>query len=118
MLPRVEPCLLRLPVPSATWPADSVPGAGRCRGDCAYPSAPWPGARHGEGVSTGPTGWRYEGELREGKPHGQGVMTWTNGTRYEGGWRNNLFHGRGVLTESDGTRYEGEFRDGGVFIGE
>ena len=37
-LSRVEPCLLRLPFPPPPWPADSVPGAGRYRGDCAYPS--------------------------------------------------------------------------------
>ena len=66
----------------------------------------------GHGVLSG-SGWRYEGELRDGKPHGEGGFTLPVGlARYEGAFRDGQPHGQGVLVYSDGRRYEGEFRSG------
>lgn len=59
-----------------------------------------------------PDGFRYEGELREGKQHGTGSIIWASGERYDGGWREGKPHGHGAYVAAGGEAYEGVWRDG------
>ena len=67
---------------------------------------------HGRGVFEWSNGFRYEGELRDGKQYGYGTYMGANGERYEGGWREGRPHGQGTYVQGDGTTYEGAWRDG------
>jgi hypothetical protein len=49
------------------------------------------------------SGFKYEGDVKDGKRHGQGKLTWANGDVYEGGWKGGLFNGQGRKTvKADG----------------
>ena len=66
----------------------------------------------GRGVLDWANGFRYEGELRDGKQHGQGTFTQAGGEYYVGAWRNGRPHGQGTYTQLDGTTFDGTWRDG------
>lgn len=69
-----------------------------------------------------PTGDKYVGEWKDGKPDGQGAAILSNGDKYVGGYRNGRRHGQGTFTSSKGIpSYVGEWSNGepngqGVFV--
>ena len=67
---------------------------------------------HGSGILSWANGFRYEGELRDGRQHGYGTFTEASGERYEGEWRDGRPHGQGTYVQADGTVFEGEWSHG------
>ena len=88
----------------------------------------------GEGTAVFPSGARYVGQFREGRPNGLGVLYFSDGSKYVGHWKNqhregkgrmvlangdeylgafrrNRFHGKGLMRFANGDRYEGEWVD-------
>ncbi|NRA49070.1 MAG: caspase family protein, partial [Phaeodactylibacter sp.] len=66
---------------------------------------------NGEGVCIYPSGARYEGRFRDGKPQGKGTLFFSDGREYAGDWKNGFKEGRGILTYPNGDKYTGDFRD-------
>ncbi|WP_282781497.1 caspase family protein [Phaeodactylibacter xiamenensis] len=66
---------------------------------------------NGEGVCIYPSGARYEGRFRDGKPQGNGTLIFSDGREYTGDWKNGFKEGRGILTYPNGDKYTGDFRD-------
>jgi hypothetical protein len=54
------------------------------------------------GTATYPSGNKYVGEYKDGKPYGQGIGTFANGDKYVGEVRDGKRHGQGILTFADG----------------
>ncbi|MCB9296939.1 MAG: caspase family protein [Lewinellaceae bacterium] len=90
---------------------------------------------NGAGVCIFPSGARYDGQFRDGKPHGKGILYFSNGDEYNGDWKKgyregigimafhnqdkytgdfegNLFNGRGIMAYANGNRYEGQWEAG------
>jgi len=63
-----------------------------------------------------PEGFKYEGELVEGKMHGAGVLEKKDGTIYDGIWDSGVT-GKGVIRFVNGDIYEGRWKYG-LFHGE
>jgi len=55
--------------------------------------------------------WKYEGEIKNGKPNGTGVLEYTLST-YSGEVKNGMQHGQGTYTYKSGRKRVGEFRKG------
>ena len=72
-----------------------------CVNDCA----------NGTGTFYFASGFRYEGEWKDGKRDGWGTLYDGSGVRYEGEWKDNKIDGRGTWYFSNGDRYEGEWKD-------
>ena len=53
--------------------------------------------------------WKYEGEIKNGKPNGTGVLKYTFAT-YSGEVKNGLRHGQGTYKYKSGKKTVGEFR--------
>ena len=53
--------------------------------------------------------WKYEGEIKNGKPNGTGVLEYTLAT-YSGEVKNGMQHGQGTYTYKSGRKIVGEFR--------
>ena len=53
--------------------------------------------------------WKYEGEIKNGKPNGTGVLEYNLGT-YSGEVKNGMQHGQGTYTYKSGRKIVGEFR--------
>jgi len=53
--------------------------------------------------------WKYEGEIKNGKPNGTGVLEYTLST-YSGEVKNGMQHGQGTYTYKSGRKIAGEFR--------
>jgi len=53
--------------------------------------------------------WKYEGEIKNGKPNGTGVLEYTLAT-YSGEVKNGIQHGQGTYTYKSGRKIVGEFR--------
>ena len=53
--------------------------------------------------------WKYEGEIKNGKPNGTGVLEYTFAT-YSGEVKNGLRHGQGTYKYKSGRKTVGEFR--------
>jgi len=53
--------------------------------------------------------WKYEGEVKNGKPNGTGVLEYTLAT-YSGEVKNGMPHGQGTYTYKSGRKIAGEFR--------
>ncbi len=89
----------------------------------------------GKGVCTYPSGARYEGHFKDGKPSGEGTLFFSDGRTYRGEWKqgfkqgiglleypnkdkysgeftDNKFHGRGIMKYANGNRYEGQWVNG------
>ena len=69
------------------------------------------------GTATWPTGDKYVGEYRDGKPHGQGTAMYANGNKYVGEFKDSKQHGQGTYfyladNQWKGGKYVGEFKDG------
>lgn len=58
-----------------------------------------------------PTGGRYEGGWKEGKPHGHGTWTSEDG-KYVGAWKEGQPHGAGKVVYGNGDVYEGAWNQG------
>lgn len=56
--------------------------------------------------------FRYEGDIRDGKPNGKGVITFNWGDKYDGEVVNANPNGEGVMRYVDGSIYRGHFKDG------
>ena len=56
-------------------------------------------------------GYKYVGEIENGKPNGQGALTYSDGTKYVGEFKNGVNQGQGTLTFPDGSKKVGEFRE-------
>lgn len=63
----------------------------------------------GQGACIYPSGARYEGQFREGKPNGKGVLSFSDGREYTGDWKNGYRHGMGILSYPNGDKFTGEF---------
>ncbi len=70
----------------------------------------------GKGVCVFPSGARYEGQFREGKPHGEGTLFFSDGREYSGDWKNGYREGVGKMTFPNNDKYTGEF-SGNLFNG-
>ena len=55
-------------------------------------------SRRRRGSFTTAGGWRFTGEMQNGKPHGQGRMVHPKGHRYSGEFRNGKRYGWGTMT--------------------
>jgi len=53
--------------------------------------------------------WKYEGEIKNGKPNGTGVLEYNLATYY-GEVKNGMQHGQGTYTYKSGRKIVGEFR--------
>ena len=53
--------------------------------------------------------WKYEGEIKNGKPNGTGVLEYNLAT-YSGEVKNGMQHGQGTYTYKSGRKIVGEFR--------
>ena len=53
--------------------------------------------------------WKYEGEIKNGKPNGTGVLKYGSST-YSGKLKNGLRHGQGIYKFKSGRKKVGEFR--------
>jgi hypothetical protein len=53
--------------------------------------------------------WKYEGEIKNGKPNGTGVLEYNLATYY-GEVKNGMLHGQGTYTYKSGRKTVGEFR--------
>ena len=74
---------------------------------------------NGCGAVVYPTGDRYEGNWRGGRPHGIGTYVWWDGDKYEGSWAGGYKDGLGLCSYGTGeavkTLYEqGERRGPGL----
>ena len=54
--------------------------------------------------------WKYEGEIKNGKPHGQGIVYYDGGNKYEGEWKYGKRHGKGTLMFYDGRKQVGVYK--------
>lgn len=59
-----------------------------------------------------PTGGRYEGMVKDGRPNGQGVFYSSAGSKYEGSFKNGLKDGFGTLYQTDGSQLAGNYMEG------
>ena len=80
----------------------------------ACPSDPTKRYHNCLGTWIAPTGDKYVGEIKDGKPNGQGTVNFTDGDKYVGEFRGGEIHGQGTFTFADGRSYEGEFKDGQI----
>ncbi|HQU59254.1 MAG TPA: caspase family protein [Saprospiraceae bacterium] len=71
---------------------------------------------NGQGACIYPSGARYEGQFREGKPNGKGTLSFSDGREYIGDWKNGYRHGMGILSYPNGDKFTGEF-DANLFDG-
>ena len=58
-----------------------------------------------------PSGNKYEGDVKNGKPNGYGSWTTPDGSKYIGQWKNGEQNGQGTFTFPDGTIWSGTFKD-------
>jgi hypothetical protein len=63
----------------------------------------------GQGICVYPSGARYEGSFRQGKPHGKGTLHFSDGRTYTGNWQEGYKEGLGILDYPGGNKYTGEF---------
>ncbi len=65
------------------------------------------GKRHGKGIEYRPDGTKlYEGNWVDGKRHGKGTSYCSDGSKiYDGDWVNGLKHGKGAFYCSDGSMF-------------
>ena len=63
------------------------------------------GKYHGQGTWTSPSGYKYDGEWKDGMRSGQGTQTYPDGGKYEGSWINGV-RWNGTSYEKDGKIYE------------
>ena len=66
----------------------------------------------GQGKTTKPNGYIYEGGFSFGWKSGQGTEIFSDGRKYVGKFKLNKQNGAGIKTYPDGTKYEGTFIDG------
>jgi hypothetical protein len=64
---------------------------------------------NGTGVCIYPSGARYEGHFKDGKPAGKGILLFSDGRKYNGDWKEGYREGLGILTHSNGDKYTGKF---------
>lgn len=55
------------------------------------------------------SGFRYDGDWKDGCPDGQGTMRSSNGTQYGGEWHNGKKEGQGTFNWPSGNRYVSEW---------
>lgn len=84
------------------WPL--VAGAQCLSGDC----------QGGNGVFIFPTGERYVGHFKYGKPDGLGTYFYADGSRYYGYWQAGMPHGAGEKTWSNGRILRGKWAYGSL----
>ena len=63
------------------------------------------GKYHGQGTWTSPSGYKYDGEWKDGKRSGQGTQTYPDGGKYEGSWKNGV-RLNGTSYDKDGEIYK------------
>ena len=56
--------------------------------------------------------FKYEGEMKNGRPDGKGIMIYSNGNIYKGEFKKGRPDGKGIMTYSNGNKYEGEWKKG------
>ena len=62
------------------------------------------------GTRTDPSGAKYIGEFKNGRPEGQGTESYVDGDKYVGEWRDGNYNGNGTYTHAYGHTYVGEFK--------
>jgi hypothetical protein len=65
----------------------------------------------GKGVCVYPSGARYAGQFKNGRPFGKGDLYFSDGRVYRGEWKNGFKEGIGVLTYPNQDKYTGDFTD-------
>ena len=65
----------------------------------------------GEGVCIYPSGARYEGAFKKGKPDGKGSLFFSDGREYNGDWKNGYRHGLGILNFPNNNKFTGQFHE-------
>jgi hypothetical protein len=70
------------------------------------------GCKYSKDTKTWPTGAKYTGTMRNGKPHGLGTKIWENGNTYTGFWKDGKMEGQGNITYQFGDTYVGELKAG------
>jgi hypothetical protein len=66
---------------------------------------------HGYGIAMFSSGFRYEGNWKEGKKEGYGVYYYKNNEKYEGDFLNGKREGKGTYYFSNGDKYMGEWKN-------
>ncbi len=64
------------------------------------------------GTTTHPSGNKYVGEYKDGKPNGQGTYNFANGNKYVGEFKDDKRNGQGTYNFANGDKYVGEYKDG------
>jgi hypothetical protein len=64
------------------------------------------------GSKTWPSGAKYTGTMRSGRPHGLGTKIFEDENTYTGFWQNSVIEGQGTMTYRYGDTYVGEWKDG------
>tara|TARA_R110002110_G_scaffold390995_1_gene604195 strand:- start:76 stop:1665 length:1590 start_codon:yes stop_codon:yes gene_type:complete len=71
----------------------------------------WSDDKEGNFTLEYPSGNKYEGDVKNGKPNGYGSWTTPDGSKYIGQWKNGEQNGQGTFTFPDGTIWSGTFKD-------
>jgi hypothetical protein len=66
---------------------------------------------HGYGIAMFSSGFRYEGNWKEGKKEGYGVYYYKNNEKYEGDFLNGKREGKGTYYFSNGDKYIGDWKN-------
>jgi hypothetical protein len=104
---RLPPCSSDPPtVRDNCWGASTTPSGTKYIGEHKN------GKPHGQGNGTLTNGSKYIGEHKDGKPDGQGTGMFANGDRYIGEHKDGKFNGQGTYTFASGNKYVGEHKDG------
>lgn len=63
-------------------------------------------------------GFRYRGEIRDGKPNGEGIALYPSGMRVQSSFTNGIATGTATITVNGVGTYQGQMRDGRLVSGE
>lgn len=76
---------------------------GKCvKGDC----------NHGMGTFEYDTGFKYEGEWKNGKKNGKGTFYYRNGKTATGSFKDGLYHGEITIRAPNGSIYRAYYSEG------
>ncbi len=68
--------------------------------------------QQGTGIYLFPSGAKYIGQFKDGKPEGIGSCYYTDGSKYQGHWTSGFPEGEGIRIDPDGTQHRGHWKRG------